>query len=51
MKKKVLVWLAVAFVIFYVVQSPEESADIVRSAGEALGSAAQSLATFVGSLA
>jgi hypothetical protein len=48
--KKVLVWLAVAFVVFYVVQRPEDSADMVRTAGQALGDAASSIATFVGSL-
>lgn len=49
--KKVLAWLVVAFVVFYVIKSPESSADIVRSAGQALGDAASSLAAFVGSLA
>jgi hypothetical protein len=49
--KKVLTWLVVAFVVFYVIKAPESSADIVRSAGQALGDAASSLAAFVGSLA
>ena len=48
--KKVLTWLVLAFVIFYVIQAPEASAQLVRSAGEALGDAAHSLAAFVGSL-
>ena len=48
--KKVLTWLAVAFLVFYVIQRPEDAAGIVRSAGAALGDAAQSLSTFVGSL-
>ena len=48
--KKVLAWLAVAFVVFYVIQRPEDAAGIVRSAGAALGDAASSLSTFVGSL-
>jgi hypothetical protein len=48
--KKVLTWLVVAFVVFYVIQAPESSAEIVRSAGQALGDAASSLASFVGSL-
>jgi hypothetical protein len=48
--KKVLTWLVVAFVVFYVIQAPESSAEIVRSAGQALGDAASSLAAFVGSL-
>jgi hypothetical protein len=48
--KKVLTWLVLAFVIFYVIQAPEASAQLVRNAGEALGDAAHSLAAFVGSL-
>ena len=48
--KKVLTWLAVAFVVFYIIQRPDDAAGIVRSAGAALGDAAQSLSTFVGSL-
>lgn len=49
--KKVLVWLAVAFVVWYVIQQPESSAEMVRSAGEALGGAASSIAAFLSSLA
>ena len=48
--KKVVTWLVVAFVVFYVIQAPEQSAELVRSAGRALGDAASSLAQFVGSL-
>ena len=48
--KKVVAWLVVAFVIFYVIQAPEQSAQIVKNAGQALGDAASSLAAFVGSL-
>ncbi len=48
--KKVVAWLVLAFVLFYVIQAPESSAALVRSAGQALGDAATSLATFVGSL-
>lgn len=48
--KKVLTWLVVAFVIFYIIQAPESSAEIVRTVGEALGDAASSFAAFVGSL-
>jgi hypothetical protein len=49
--KKVLTWLALAFVVFYVISAPESSADFVRTAGHALGDAASSLASFFGSLA
>jgi large-conductance mechanosensitive channel len=48
--KKVVTWLVVAFVIFYVIQAPEQSAELVKTAGTALGDAASSLATFLGSL-
>jgi large-conductance mechanosensitive channel len=48
--KKVLTWLVIAFVVFYIIQAPENSAEIVRTAGEALGDAASSFAAFVGSL-
>ena len=49
--KKVLTWLVVAFVLFYVIQAPERSAQLVRNAGHALGDAASSLAEFFDSLA
>jgi hypothetical protein len=48
--KKIVTWLVVAFVVFYVIRSPDKSAEMVKSAGHALGDAASSLATFVGSL-
>lgn len=48
--KKIVAWLVLAFVIFYVIQAPEASAQLVRNAGNALGDAASSLAAFVKSL-
>jgi large-conductance mechanosensitive channel len=48
--KKVITWLVVAFVVFYVIKYPETAAQYVRSAGNALGNVATSLADFVGSL-
>jgi hypothetical protein len=48
--KKVVTWLVVAFVVWFIIQAPEQSAQLVRNAGEALGEAASSLAAFVGSL-
>jgi large-conductance mechanosensitive channel len=48
--KKVITWLIVAFVVFYVIRDPDRSAEVVKSAGHALGNAASSLAAFVGSL-
>ncbi len=47
---KVVTWLIVAFIVFYVIQAPEASAQIVRNAGHALGDAASSHAAIVGSL-
>ena len=49
--KKVITWLVIAFAVWYVIQNPRGSADIVRNAGTALGDAATSLSEFVGSLA
>jgi Sec-independent protein translocase protein TatA len=48
--KKVITWLVVAFVVFYLIRSPERSAELVKTAGAALGSAASSLAAFVARL-
>ena len=48
--KKVLTWLVVAFVLFYLIQAPESSAVLVRQAGSALAGAASSVMTFLGSL-
>jgi hypothetical protein len=48
--KKVIAWLVIAFVVFYVIKEPDASAQLVRNAGRALGDAASSLATFVSSL-
>jgi large-conductance mechanosensitive channel len=48
--KKVVAWLIVAFVVFYVIQAPEQSAQIVKNAGNALGDAASSFADFIGNL-
>jgi large-conductance mechanosensitive channel len=48
--KKIVAWLIIAFAVFYVIQAPEQSAQLVRNAGTALGDAAASLASFVGSL-
>ncbi len=48
--KKVITWLVVAFIVFYIVQAPESAAQVVKNAGQALGNAASSFADFVGSL-
>ena len=48
--KKVAAWLVIAFVLFYVLSAPENSAEIVRSAAGALEDAARALARFLTSL-
>ncbi|MGI8530294.1 MAG: hypothetical protein ACR2KO_12550 [Geodermatophilaceae bacterium] len=48
--KKVAAWLLIAFVLFYVLSAPENSAEIVRSAAGALEDAARALARFLTSL-
>jgi hypothetical protein len=48
--KKIITWLVVAFLVFYVIRSPDDSARIVKDVGQALGNAASALAKFVGSL-
>ena len=48
--RKVITWLVLAVVLFYVIQAPESSAQLVRQAGSAFGGAASSFMAFVGSL-
>jgi hypothetical protein len=48
--KRVVVWLAFALVILYVVQSPDHAAEVVRDAGGGIAVIATSLVSFVGSL-
>ncbi|HEY7486624.1 MAG TPA: hypothetical protein VH912_19335 [Streptosporangiaceae bacterium] len=51
MAKKYAMYAGVAFVLFYVVKSPEGAAQVVHSAAGGLASAADSLARFVNALA
>lgn len=48
--KKVAAWLLVAFALFYVLTAPESSAEIVRSALDALAEAARAFSRFLQSL-
>jgi large-conductance mechanosensitive channel len=48
--KKIIAWVLVAFVVFYVIKFPNQSAEFVRSVGDALSTAASQLATFIGNL-
>ena len=48
--KRTVFWLTVALIAFYVIQSPEHAAYVVRNAGNGLVVAGSSFASFVGSL-
>lgn len=52
--KKIMMYLLVAFAVFFVVQSPGEAAKLVKTTGETAGewftAAAESLSKFVKSL-
>lgn len=48
--KKNLRYVAIAFVIFYLLSQPRNAADVVNNAFSALGDAGDSLAQFVNSL-
>jgi hypothetical protein len=49
--KKIMTWLAVALVLLYLVNFPEQAAEFVRTAGGGMVSAGQALVSFVTSLA
>jgi preprotein translocase subunit SecG len=48
--KKTITWLAVLFVVFYLVTQPTSAGHLITSAFHGLGDAGRSLATFVNSL-
>ena len=48
--KKLIAWLIFALVVLYVINSPGNAAQFVRSAGDGLGNLASALTSFVGSL-
>ena len=35
--KKIVGWLLIAFFVFFMVQSPSEAADVVRTTGQSVG--------------
>ena len=49
--KKIVTWTVVAFLAFYLISSPEDSANAVRSALTMLQNAAEAVGTFFQSLA
>ncbi len=46
MVRKVITWLAVAFVVFYLLSQPVQAATAVRNVGDGLVQAANQLAQF-----
>jgi hypothetical protein len=48
--KKILTWVAIVFVAYYLATQPEGAAHVVHSAFNGLHNAGNSLATFVNSL-
>ena len=48
--KKLAGFLVLAFVIFYVITQPVQSATVVKNAGGVIATAADSMSTFVTSL-
>lgn len=48
--KRVVVWLALALVVLYVLQAPAQAARLVLDAGAGIALIAASLFSFIGSL-
>jgi hypothetical protein len=48
--RKTAPWIALGFVLWYLIGAPEAAAHTVKSAGRGLAAAADSLATFVNTL-
>jgi hypothetical protein len=48
--KKVLTWTAILFAIFYILSAPDDAANAVRSAGDGLRAAGDSVAEFFNAL-
>lgn len=50
MVKKVLIWLAIAFAVFYLISQPSSAADAIKGAASGIESAFNSIITFFTSL-
>lgn len=48
--RRILIWLAIAFAVFYLLSQPVEAANAVKAVGDGLVNAAQQLAKFFSSL-
>jgi hypothetical protein len=49
--KKALTWIGIAFVVFFVLSSPNDAGDVVHSALGGIQDAGNQLSTFVKSIA
>jgi hypothetical protein len=49
--RKIVAWLIFVLVVLYVIQSPDDAAQLARGAGYGLADVASALASFLGSLA
>ncbi|HVQ96818.1 MAG TPA: hypothetical protein VMU51_37730 [Mycobacteriales bacterium] len=49
--KKALTWIGIAFVVFFVLSSPNDAGGVVNSAFDGIETAANQLAAFVKSIA
>ena len=48
--RTVLGWLAVAFILWWIIEEPQQAAAVVRDIGDFLSNAAHGVATFFSSL-
>jgi hypothetical protein len=50
MLKRILLWLAIVFAVFYILTAPADAANAVQGAFAALAAAAQAFLTFIDAL-
>jgi hypothetical protein len=50
MVKKVLIWLAIAFAVFYLISQPSSAADAIKGAANGVEAAFNAIITFFTSL-
>jgi hypothetical protein len=50
MLKRILLWLAIVFAVFYILTAPDDAANAVQGAASALAAAVQAFLTFIDTL-
>jgi hypothetical protein len=50
MLKRILLWLAIVFAVFYILTAPSDAANAVQGAFNALAAAGQAFLTFIDAL-